>query len=85
MLHLAVAFEQYHTMNLINSLKSNEGWLKVYKEAVVRRCSQACNFIKKETLAQVFSCEFCEISKNTSYSRTPLMAASVYNKLKIVF
>ena len=26
----------------------------------------ACNFIKKETLAQVFSCEFCEISKNPS-------------------
>ena len=26
---------------------------------------QACNFIKKEALAQVFSCEFCEISKNT--------------------
>ena len=25
-----------------------------------------CNFIKKETLGQVFSCEFCEISKNTS-------------------
>ena len=25
---------------------------------------QACNFIKKEALAQVFSCEFCEISKN---------------------
>ena len=24
-----------------------------------------CNVIKKETLAQVFSCEFCEISKNT--------------------
>ena len=24
-----------------------------------------CNFIKKETLAQVFSCEFCEISKST--------------------
>ena len=26
----------------------------------------ACNFIKKETLALVFSCEFCEITKNTS-------------------
>ena len=26
---------------------------------------EACNFIKKETLAQVFSCEFCKISKNT--------------------
>ena len=28
---------------------------------------QACNFIKKETLAQAFSCEFCEISKNTFF------------------
>ena len=35
-----------------------------------------CNFVKKETLAQVFSCEFCEISKNTFFHRTPLMAAS---------
>ena len=25
-------------------------------------------FIKKETLAQVFSCEFCEISKNTFFT-----------------
>ena len=28
----------------------------------------ACNFIKKETLAQVFSCKFCEISKNTFFT-----------------
>ena len=26
----------------------------------------ACNVIKKESLVLVFSCEFCEISKNTS-------------------
>ena len=26
-----------------------------------------CNFIRKESLAQVLSCEFCEISKNTFY------------------
>ena len=26
---------------------------------------ETSNFIKKETLAQVFSCEFCEMSKNT--------------------
>ena len=25
---------------------------------------EARNFIKKETLVQLFSCEFCEISKN---------------------
>ena len=29
---------------------------------------KACNFFKKETLTQVFSCEFCEISKNTFFT-----------------
>ena len=37
---------------------------------------ETCNFIKKETLAQVFYCEFCEISKNTFFQRTPLVDAS---------
>ena len=27
--------------------------------------ASTCNFIEKETLAQVFSCEFCEILKKT--------------------
>ena len=30
--------------------------------------SQACNFIEKEALAQVFSCEFYEISKSTFFT-----------------
>ena len=33
---------------------------------------QACNFIKKGTLAQVFSCEFCEIPENNFLYRTSL-------------
>ena len=37
---------------------------------------QSCNFIKKETLAQVFPCELCEISKNTFSYITPPVAAS---------
>ena len=37
---------------------------------------KACNFIKKETLAEVFSYEFGEISKNTFIYRTPPVAAS---------
>ena len=37
---------------------------------------KAYNFIKKETLAQVFSYEFCEIFKNTFYYRTTPVAAS---------
>ena len=28
----------------------------------------ACNFINKETLAQVFPCGFCKISKNTFFT-----------------
>ena len=35
-----------------------------------------CNFIKKETSAQVFLFEFCKIFKNTYFYRTPLVAAS---------
>ena len=35
-----------------------------------------CNFIKKETLAQVFSCEFCEISKSTFFTEHLLATAS---------
>ena len=37
---------------------------------------QASNFIKKETQTLVFSCEFCEISKNTFFNRIPLVVAS---------
>ena len=29
---------------------------------------QAYNFIKKESLVQLFSCEFCKISKNTFFT-----------------
>ena len=44
------------------------------------------NFIKKETLAQMFSCEFCEISKNTFFYRTLPVAVSVnFKNLKNIF
>ena len=47
-------------------------------EAVDRRCSEkSFNFIKKETLAQVFSCEYCQISKNSFFYRAPPVAASL--------
>ena len=36
-----------------------------------------CNFIKKESVAQVLSCEFCEISKNTFFYRAHSVVASV--------
>ena len=38
------------------------------------------NFIKKETLARVFSCEFCEISKNTFLHRTSFQQMKSWKK-----
>ena len=38
---------------------------------------EACNFIKKDTLAQVFSCEFCETFNSTCFYRTPPVFAFV--------
>ena len=37
--------------------------------------------IKRETLTQVFSCEFCEISKNTFSYSAPLGALSLFQVL----
>ena len=42
---------------------------------------QACNFIEKETLAQVFSCEFYEISKNTFFTKHFWATASTLPKI----
>ena len=39
--------------------------------------ASGCNFIKKETLAQVFCCEFCEISGNAFFTEYLRAAASV--------
>ena len=46
---------------------------------LIKLQTEACNFIKKEALAQVFSCEFSEISKSIFSHRTPPVAASAYN------
>ena len=42
----------------------------------------ACNFIKKETLAQLFSCEFCDIFENAFFYRTTLVVASANIKTR---
>ena len=45
---------------------------------------EACNFIEKETLAQVFSCEFCKTSTNNISYKTPPVTASVLSQLALV-
>ena len=49
------------------------------------KVAEACNFIKIKTLAQVFSYEFLEISKNNFSYRAPPVAASVFKFMKISY
>ena len=50
--------------------------------------AMVCKFIKKETLAQVLSCEFCKISKNTLFTEhlqtTPSMVQIIFNQPETV-
>ena len=45
---------------------------------LIKLQASACNFIKKEALAQVLSCEFCEIFKSTFFYRTPPVGSSTH-------
>ena len=58
-------------------------FLKILQNSQENTCArvflikaEACNFIKKETLAQLFSYEFGEISKNTFFTEHLLTTAS---------
>ena len=67
----------------------------IYTEAVVQRSSvkkvfleisqnsheKTCARVSFLTKLQVFSCEFCKISKNTFFYKTPRVAASVYSNI----
>ena len=59
-------------------------FLEISQNSQENNCAQVsfcrCNFIKKEALAQVFCCEFCEISQNTFSYRTAPVAASDHSK-----
>ena len=48
-----------------------------YQDNICVRVTLLCSIIVKETLAQVFSCEFCEICKTTFSCRIPPATASV--------
>ena len=51
-------------------------FLEISQKSQENTRARVYNFIKKETLAQMFSYKFCEISKNIFFHRTPLAAAS---------
>ena len=43
---------------------TRKGVLKISQNSQETTCARVCNFIEKETLPQVLSCEFSEILKN---------------------
>ena len=54
-------------------------FLKFSQNSQESTCARV--FIKKETLAQTFSCEFGEIFKNTFFYRTPTVTVSKFKRL----
>ena len=63
--------------------------LKILQKSQENTCArvsvpEACNFIKNETLALVFSCEFCEISKNIFFTEHLWATASGTTKGKMM-
>ena len=47
-------------------------------------CLKACNFMKKQTLAQLFSCEYCKIFQSSIFYRAPPVAASAFSRQEIL-
>ena len=68
---------QVSNMSMIPTLvRESEIWGAAIQRCSLKELPKACNFIKKETLAQLFTCEFREIFKNIFFYRTCLVAAS---------
>ena len=47
---------------------------------MVSATPQACIFIKIENLAQVFSCEFCQVSKNTFFTEHQISKNTLFTE-----
>ena len=74
-----IQFKSPHATSEAVAWRRSWKFCKIHRKIIVRiffNKVQACDFIKKETLVHVLSCEFCEISKNSYSYRTPPVAAS---------
>ena len=85
--HLHVSINVYQfprndllELKLLKLLKMDEAFaIQTGVEVVTRRCSVKKVFLeisRKETLGQIFSCEFCQISKSTFFTEHLLVTTS---------
>ena len=61
---------KHTTFSLQYQKQPSEVFCKKVVLKIFAKFTKACNFIKKETLGQMLSSEFCEISKNTFLENT---------------
>ena len=69
--------ELFSKISVWKNLKFSQQFIKLWKkspegvlyEKVFLEISRGLQFFKKEILAQVFSCGFCEFSKNTLFTK----------------
>ena len=57
----------------------------MHKKYLCQSLFLSCNFIKKETLAHGFSCEFCKIFKNTFFTEHLWITASILQQLLALY
>ena len=75
--------QSYSVKNVFLKISQNSQKKNLRQNLFFNKVAGAtCNFIKKEALSQVFSCEFCEIFKNSFFYRTPPLAASGIKEYK---
>ena len=72
---------QRHPPEVFYEKRCSQKFRKIHRKTTVRvsflmKLQAPCNFIKNETLAQVFSCGFCEISENTFFTERVRTTAS---------
>ena len=78
----------FHSEAVVRRCSVNKVFLKILQNSQENTCdrvsfliklqAEVSNFIQKETLKQVLSCEFCEISKNTFFPDHLRATASVH-------
>ena len=74
----ATGFKSLRIMLFLEILQNSQENTCARDSILIKCRPQACNFIKINTLAQVVSCEFCEISKNSFSTEHVWATASLH-------
>ena len=63
-----ISLSLYHITSVLDLTKTKKSSEPVVWRCSVKKMSSSCNFIKKETLAQLFSSQFCKIFKSIFFT-----------------